>query len=112
MTGPHGDILWRAAFVNLEQFSTVYQVRFVHTLPDPAEDCDTNSQQCTACKYQKCPDANVAIAGIRLVCQKVRKNVPLEICKKRAVSLSGCEIRADVPSVTGKSQFTIQQILY
>ena len=101
MKGPQGEFFWRAAFVNLEnsKFRKVYQIRFIHTLPET--NCQRNSQQCTVCKYNKCPAANVAISSIRLDCQKVSKRVPVEVCKKREVSLSGCEIRADMPSAIG-----------
>lgn len=103
MKGPQGDIFWRSAFVNLEMFSKIYrqkiyQIRFVHTLPE--SDCNRGSQQCTVCKYQKCPTANVAIDNIRLDCQEVIK-VPLEMCKERTATLSGCEIHANMPLTTG-----------
>lgn len=101
MEGPQGEFFWRAAFVNLEKYRKVYQIRFIHILPE--SNCQRNSQQCTVCKYNKCPAANVAISSIRLDCQKVSKTVPVEVCKKREVPLSGCEILADMPSAIGKS---------
>lgn len=100
MTGDQGDIFWRAAFVNLEKFNKVYQIRFVHTLPEG--NCHQRSPKCTVCKYQKCPAANLAIDGIELVCQGENKNVPVEVCKKRTAVLAGCEMEAVMASVTGK----------
>lgn len=99
MTGDQGDIFWRAAFVNLENFNRVYQIRFVHTLPEG--NCNKNSQQCNVCKHQKCPAANIAIDGIKLECQKENKHVPFEVCKKRTAVLTGCEMLAVMASVTG-----------
>lgn len=103
MKGAQGDIFWRAAFVNLDKFDKVYQIRFKHTLPEG--NCfRSGSQQCTICKYQKCPAANVAIDGIRLDClHKANEKVPVEVCKSRAATLCGCEILADMPLATGES---------
>ena len=103
MTGSQGNI-WRAAFVNLETFSEMYQLQFKHSLPD-GSDCD--DRPCPECKpMNKCPNANVAIAGIRLDCQKDAPKAPLQTCRKREVPLTGCEILAVSPSSKGKSQIT------
>lgn len=100
MTGDHGDIFWRAAFVNLEKFDKIYQIRFVHILPEG--NCHAGSSKCTVCKYQKCPAANLAIDGIELVCQSENRDVPVEVCTKRTAVLAGCEMEAVMASVTGK----------
>ena len=94
MIGSQGDIFWRAAFVDLNS-SSIYQVRFVHTLPE--SNCLKDGEPCTTCKYEQCDEANVAISGIRLNCQTVPQQVPLEVCKTREVPISGCEISADMP---------------
>ena len=101
MTGDQGDIFWRAAFVNLEKFNKVYQIRFVHTLPEG--NCHPGSPKCTICKYQKCPAANLAIDEIELVCQSNKKDVPAEVCNKRTAVLAGCEMEAVMASVVGKT---------
>ena len=99
MTGDQGDIFWRAAFINLEKYNKVYQIRFVHTLPEGNCERDT---QCTVCKYHKCPAANLAIDGIELVCQSKKKDVPVEVCTKRIAVLAGCEMDAVMASFEGK----------
>ena len=101
MTGDQGDIFWRAGFVNLEKFNKVYQIRFVHTLPEG--DCYRNSPKCTVCKYQKCPAANVAIDGIELDCQRENRYVPVNMCQKRMAVVAGCEMPAVMASVKGKN---------
>ena len=98
MTGSQGNI-WRAAFVNLEVEKKMYQIRFKHSLPE-------NS----VCDFPPCPNANVAIAGIRLDCQKNAPKAPLETCRKREVPLAGCEILAVSPSSKGKSQITCMSL--
>lgn len=101
MAGDQGDIFWRAAFVNLEKFNKVYQIRFVHTLPE--SNCGLGSTRCTVCKYRKCPAANVAIDSIELVCQKETRNLnPAEVCQKRTAVLAGCEMPAVLASERGK----------
>ena len=103
MTGSQGNI-WRAAFVNLEKekFSKMYQIQFKHSLPDRS-DCD--GRQCPECKpMNKCPNANVAIAGIRLDCHKDAPKVSIETCRKRELPLAACEILAVSPSSKGKSR--------
>ena len=100
MTGDQGDIFWRAAFVNFEKYDKVYQIRFVHTLPEGS--CHTGSSFCTVCKNLKCPAANLAIDGIELVCQSEKKHVPVEVCTKRAAVLAGCEVEAVMASAIGK----------
>ncbi len=100
MTGDQGDIFWRAAVVNLEKFNKVYQIRFVHTLPEG--NCKTGDKQCTVCKYQKCPAANAAIGGIKLACHRENRYIPVELCQKRTAMLAGCEMPAVMASVIGK----------
>ena len=103
MTGSQGNI-WRAAFVNLELEKKIYQIRFKHSLP---ENSDCGFPPCPECNaMNKCPNANVAIAGIRLDCHKDAPKAPLETCRKREVPLAGCEILAVSPSSEGKSQIT------
>ena len=103
MTGSQGNI-WRAAFVNLELEKKIYQIRFKHSLP---ENSDCGFPPCPECNaMNKCPNANVAIAGIRLDCHKDAPKAPLETCRKREVPLAGCEILAVRPSSKGKSQIT------
>lgn len=109
MKGDQGDIFWRAAFVNLEKFNRVYQIRFVHTLPE--SNCKPDNYQCTTCKYNKCPAANAAIDGIRLDCQTENKEMPVELCNHRRAVLSGCEMHADTPSVKGNSGLLHAHIL-
>ena len=100
MTGDQGDIFWRAAYVNLEQFNKIYQIRFVHILPEG--NCRQNSLKCTVCKYQKCPAANVAIDSINLDCQGRSRHVAVGVCQKRSAVLAGCEMPAVMASVIGK----------
>lgn len=99
MEGSQEDILWREAFVNLESSKRIYQIRFVHILPDT--ECKSNTKPCVTCGIGKCQAANVAISGIRMDCQGENKQVPLEMCKRREVPLSGCEIYADMPYEKG-----------
>lgn len=106
MIGSQGDIFWRAAFVDLNS-SSIYQVRFVHTLPE--SNCLKDGEPCTTCKYEQCDEANVAISGIRLNCQTVPQQVPLEVCKTREVPISGCEISADMPYDTGAA-YSVQEM--
>ena len=100
MTGDQGDIFWRAAFVNLEKFDRVYQIRFVHTLPEGS--CHAGSSLCSVCKHNKCPAANLAIDKIELVCQSEKRYIPVEVCTKRAAVLAGCEMEAVMASAVGK----------
>ena len=107
MTGSQGNI-WRAAFVNLELEKKIYQIRFKHSLP---ENSDCGFPPCPECNaMNKCPNANVAIAGIRLDCHKDAPKAPLETCRKREVPLAGCEILAVSPSSEGKSQITCMSL--
>ena len=107
MAGSQGNI-WRAAFVNLELEKKMYQIRFKHSLP---ENSGCSLPPCPECKpMNKCPNANVAIAGIRLDCQKDAPEVPLETCRMREVPLAGCEILAVSPSSKGKSQITCMSL--
>lgn len=99
MKGSQGEFYWRSAFVNLEKLGKVYQIRFVHKLPE--SDCDLDGP-CTTCKRRQCSASNVAISGIRLDCQGISQTYAYEVCNKREVPLSGCEIFADKPVDTGK----------
>lgn len=99
MEGSQEDNLWREAFVNLENTKRIYQIRFVHILPDSM--CQTNIKACATCQIGKCKAANVAISGIWMDCQGENKEVPLEMCKRREVPLSGCEISANFPNEPG-----------
>ena len=95
MKGSQGDTYWRSAFVNLEEVinGKVYQIRFVHKLPESTS---------TTCRHRKCNASNAAISGIRLDCQGISQTCDYEVCNKREVPLSGCEIFADMPLATGK----------
>lgn len=100
MTGDQGDIFWRAAFVHLAEFSKIYQIRFIHTLPE--SNCKSEQAlQCTICKNNQCPAANAAIDDIRLDCETKQEVLPVESCTNRWPVLSGCEMSADKPSVKG-----------
>ena len=100
MTGDQGDIFWRAAFVHLAEFSKIYQIRFIHTLPE--SNCGSEKAlQCTICKNKQCPAANAAIDDIRLDCETKQEVLPVESCTNRWPVLSGCEMSADKPSVKG-----------
>ena len=101
------EILWREAFVNLESTKRIYQIRFVHILPDSG--CEVKA--CVTCQIGKCQAANVAISGIRMDCQGKNKEVPLEMCKRREVPLSGCEISADLPYKEGWSVDNIISVI-
>ena len=85
MTGEQGPIFWRAGFVNLEEFNTIYQIRFKHILPEKG----TCSGNCM-CKGGMCTYGNIALDSIRLVCEAAHYKVGTSACTTRAVPFAGC----------------------